>query len=115
MAFIIDDIYYQLQSILAAIILSALNNMTQFIQLVLMPILFPFLYIALMLIQAIFEFVNVIIGFVNSALSISNLFTILFDYYFYWIPSVWAAAIYAGMTAVVSVSLVRLFLRVFRG
>ena len=115
MAFIIDDIYYQLQSVLAAIFGLASALMAQFIQLVLMPILFPFLYVALMLIQALIDFVNVIIGFVNAALSISNLFAILFDYYFFWIPSVWAAAIYAGMTAVVSLSLVRLFLRVFRG
>ena len=102
MAFILDDIYYQLQTILTTLLLSASENVSQFIQVVLMPILFPFLYVLLILIQALFDFLNIIIGFVNAALSISGLFSILFEYYFYWVPSTWAAAIYAGMTAGVS-------------
>lgn len=108
MAFVLDDIYYLLLG-------SASANLIQFIQGFLMPVLFPFLYTIYFLMEYAVQILNLIIGVVNSFASIPNLYAVLFEYYFYWIPSVWAIPIYVGITTVFFVSIINFVLWLIHG
>lgn len=108
MAFVLDDIYY-------ALLGNAAANLTQFIQGFLMPVLFPILYTIYFLMEYAVEVLNLIINLINAFASIPNLYGVLFEYYFYWIPSVWAVPIYVGITTVFFVSLIDFVLWLLHG